>query len=295
MDEREWDRLVEQLREGDCTPFLGAGASMPALPTGAELGRTWAERYDYPFGDGSDLPDVMQYVSVIEGDPVTVKRRVCRDLAERGDPDFADPHEPHALLARLPIPVFLTTNYDDFMTKALHRAGKKPLVALCPWYRGADADPETALPAGYQPRREEPLVYHLHGSLKHPASLVLAEQDYVEFLINLAKDIGEDARRVVPHQVLLAMTRQPLLFIGYSLRDFSFRTLFHGFVGAVPDVQRRRHVSVQLRPGPGIDDAAARQRAEDYLTRYFGQLNISVFWGSAREFCAELTRRLEIA
>jgi hypothetical protein len=300
VDERDWQRLVEQLRNGDCTPFLGAGACAGALPTGSELGRQWAERYQYPFQDGSNLPEVMQYASIVEGDPVTVKQRVARELSSLPDPDFTDPAEPHALLAELPINVYLTTNYDDFMTRALHRAGKRPVTAVCPWYRGAEVDAHMPLPGGYrtqlpgtyQPRGDEPLVYHLHGSLRYPPSLVLTEQDYAEFLVNLAKDLGEDAKRVVPTQILSALARQPLLFIGYSLRDWSFRMLFHGFVGAVPDVLRRRHVSVQLSPAADMEGPEERRQAEDYLTRYFSKLNISVFWGTAADFCTELRDRM---
>jgi hypothetical protein len=187
--------------------------------------------------------------------------------------------------------VYLTTNYDDYMKRALERAGKRPTVALCPWYRGADGDPETSMHPDYQPTSDQPLVYHLHGSLRHPASLVLAEQDYVEFLIRLMEDRGMDARKVLPIQVLPALTRKPLLFIGYSLRDWSFRMLFHGFVQTVASVQRRRHVSIQLMPAH-LPSEEARNRAQDYLNRYYEQLNISVFWGTAADFCEELTRRL---
>jgi hypothetical protein len=175
----------------------------------------------------------------------------------------------------------------------LERAHKRPVTAVCPWYRGAEADTDTSLPADYEPESEQPLVYHLHGSFKSSASLVLAEQDYVEFLFNLARDLGADARRIVPIQILPALIRQPLLFIGYSLRDWNFRMLFHGFVAPVADVQRRRHVSVQLTPDADTHDDDSRRRAEEYLTRYLARLNISVYWGSANDFCTELGRRLE--
>lgn len=293
-NERDWDRLVEQITNGDCTPFFGAGACSGVLPTGDDLCRTWADHYQYPFDNRSALHEVMQYASIVEEDPVTVKQRVARELAELGEPDYMDPTEPHALLAGYPIKVYLTTNYDDFMSRALQRAGKRPVTAVCPWYSGADVDPDTTLPRNYQPAHDEPLVYHLHGSFRSSSSLVLAERDYVEFLVNLAKDLGEDAKRVVPLQILPALTRHPLLFIGYSLQDWSFRMLFHGFVDAVADVQRRRHVSVQLAPdadGDTLDDATQR-RAENYLNRYFAKMNISVYWGSANDFCAELGQRL---
>ena len=289
VHEREWQRLVEQIRNGDCTPFLGAGACSGTLPLADELSRIWADHYDYPFGSEATLPEVMQYASVIERDFVTVKQRVVDQLSGMGQPDFTNVNEPHAMLAKHPISVYLTTNYDDYMTRALRLEGKEPTTRVCPWYRGSKANP---LPRGYQPTVDQPLVYHLHGNFDDPASLVLAEEDYVEFLVNLVMDRGMDDQRVVPVQVLPALTRQPLLFIGYSLRDWSFRMLFHGLVKAVADVQRRRHVSVQLTPSTDESDADAQRRAEAYLTDYFQLLNISVFWGTSHDFCAELGRRL---
>lgn len=289
--DRDWDRLVDQIKRGDCTPFLGAGACSPTLPVGADLGQQWADHYDYPFEDRSNLPGVMQYASVIERDPVTVKQLVARDLSERGEPDFSDPAEPHRLLAEHPINVYLTTNYDNFMTRALELAGKEPVTAVCPWYRGAETHPLAELPDGYRPHGHQPLVYHLHGRLEHEPSLVLAEQDYLEFLVTLAQDLGCDDRRVVPIQILPALTQHPLLFIGYSLRDWPFRMLFHGFVGNLADVMRRQHVSVQL--SPKLDDDEAQGRAEEFLIRYFTKMKISVYWGEASEFCRELRHRLE--
>jgi hypothetical protein len=294
LDDREWKRLIEQLRSGDCTPFLGAGAAAGTLPTAADLSQRWAADYEYPFQNRADLADVMQYASIIERDPVTVKQHVKEFLANRKAPDFRDPAEPHALLARFPVRVYLTTNYDDFMKQALLRERKDPTTAVCPWYRGANDDAGTRIPRDYRPRADKPLVYHLHGSFRHPSSLVLTEQDYAEFLVTLVKEQGTNEHRVIPTQVLNALTRLPLLFIGYSLRDASFRTLFHGLVKSVAEVQRRRHVSVQLPLSSSLGPDAA-ERATQYLNRYFNELNISVYWGTAQQFCSELNDRLESA
>ncbi len=146
MREREWQRLVEQIQGGDCTPFLGAGACTGTLPLAQELSRVWADNYQYPFKNEANLHEVMQYACVIEGDAVTVKRRLTEQLSNMGEPNFTDPSQPHALLARYPISVYLTTNYDNYMTRALQLEGKQPRTAVCPWYRGARSNPLTSLP-----------------------------------------------------------------------------------------------------------------------------------------------------
>jgi hypothetical protein len=299
VEEADWARLIDQLRNGDCTPFLGAGASHGTLPSGTQLSRQWADAYQYPFPDDDDLARVMQYVAITTRDPIHVKRLLCRELeasAEARPPDFTDPAEPHALLAQfLRVRVFLTTNYDDLLVQALRSVGRKPRVAVCPWHEGLPYDRELLQSGpGLDPQPDEPLVYHLHGSLRTPESLVLTEDDYLEFLVNVAMGRAEQDqdRMLVPAAILTALTTRPLLFIGYSLRDWTFRVLFQGLLRAIPEISRRQHVSVQLLPPVNGSVAEARERAHRYLTRYMEGRKISIFWGSAAEFCTELRARM---
>lgn len=291
VDDRDWSRLVDQLQAGDCTPFLGAGACHGTLPSGHELSQIWATDYGYPFVDHHDLPRVMQYAAISMRDHVTVKQQVARTLTGMSCPDFTNGAEPHGLLASFPLPVYLTTNYDDFMVSALRLAGKRPLAAVCPWYDQAPRDARLATDDEFVPHAGEPIVYHLHGSWQEPRSLVLTEEDYLEFLINLAMDHASDGQRLIPTSILPSLTARPLLFVGYSLQDWTFRVIFHGLRRTVAGVQQRRHVSVQLPP-PATADPNVRERAEQYLNAYFEKWNISIFWGTAQDFCIELRNRL---
>jgi hypothetical protein len=291
MGERDWNRLLYQLRNGDVTPFLGAGACVGTLPTGRELSRDLAEEYRYPFDDRHDLPRVSQFVATTEGDAVHLKHLICERLRDRGRPDFTNRLEPHALLAEFPLPVYLTTNYDDFILHSLIAAGKKPNVAVCPW--NGDVAQENDLfssESGWAPRPETPLIYHLHGSLNDPSSLVLTEDDYVEFLSNLALNAAGQGR-MLPPSILAALTRRPILFIGYSLQDWTFRVLFHALMKAVPAINHRRHVSVQIVPSI-TDSRADVKDVIRQLGRYYEDRRISIFWGTAEEFCSELRQRM---
>lgn len=293
MDEADWDRLINQLSRGDCTPFLGSGACHGTLPAAAELSSHWAGRYSYPFPDHYDLARVMQYISISGRDPVFVKELLCEDFSSKGPPSFTHASEPHALLASFPVRVFITTNYDDFLTKALRQAGKSPMRVICPWYlpTGSISKFFAKVPAT-QPAPLEPLVFHLHGNLETPKSLVLTEGDYLEFLVNIAISRTGEATQLIPSVVLGAMTDYPLLFIGYSLQDWTFRVLFHGLLRAQSEVLRRRSVSVQLLPPVDSSIAEAEQRAREYITRYLEGWSISIFWGTAAEFCTELRSRI---
>jgi hypothetical protein len=297
MDDADWDRLLAQLSKGECTPFLGAGACHGTLPNATEMSRQWAGKYGYPFEDPHDLPRVMQYISILDGDPVTVKEMVCEEFSRSGPPQFGHVAEPHSLLANFPIRVFITTNYDDFLSQALAWAGKNPEQVICPWYMSANANFGRVFSrvSPIRPAPEKPLVFHLHGSLNTPKSLVLTDGDYLEFLANISFSRTDEGPRLIPSVVLSAMTDYPLLFIGYSLQDWTFRVLFHSLLRTQSDVLRRRSISVQLLPPVSSSVAEAERRAQDYITRYLGGWKIAIFWGTAEEFCGELRRRMEAA
>ncbi len=118
LRDEDWEILVRRIRAGKCTPFLGAGACFGVLPLGGDIAKQWAEQYEYPFEDKSNLITVAQFLA-LKRDPMFPKDELVRMWKKFPSPDFEDPTEPHRMLAGLPIPVYITTNYDDFMFKAL--------------------------------------------------------------------------------------------------------------------------------------------------------------------------------
>jgi SIR2-like domain len=290
MNDKDWERLVDQLKNGDCTPLVGPGVAGGSRPI-RELSGGWTTSVGYPFADRTDLSRPMRHASVTDRGPGSMRQRVGGDVRTGPHPDFTSPTELHALLAKLPLPVYLTTNPDGFMADALRREGKRPRRAICPWYRGASPG-RVGDHAEVFPHPAEPVVYHLHGSIEEPRSLVRTEADHLDFLINLAMDRGADDQRIVPTHILPALTTRPLLFLGYSLRDWTFRFLFQGLLRTVAAVQPSRQVSVQLPPPTAGDDPNDRRRAGEYFAASFERWNVSVFGGTTGEFCAELADRL---
>lgn len=285
VQEKDWNRLVRQLKDGECIPFIGAGACAGALPTGGQLARDYADRYDYPFDDRDDLARVMQYAAFEVGDAVDLKRQVAAELSRYRPPHFAAPDSPHGILAAQPLPLYFTTNYDAFMSEALAQRGRKPHTAMCPWYRTSNDDE-------VDPRSDAPTVFHLHGAAVDPPSMVLTQEDYLNFLLALAVDEGFDERRLIPRKIEPLLTLRPLLFIGYSLKDWSFQVLWKGLSRLFPREERRRHISVQLVDGLQDGHPDTRERALKFLDDYFDQQRISVYWGTTNEFCEELNDRL---
>ncbi|MEU0568324.1 SIR2 family protein [Nonomuraea sp. NPDC005983] len=227
--------------------------------------------------------------SVGEQDSVDLKHEICTYLKQYVAKPEAAP-DPHEILAEFPISTFLTTNYDNFMLQALNRAQggqKSPRASTSTWWDGNADEPRIL-----DPTPDEPLVYHLHGSWDDPASLVLTEDDYLNYLVNMVDWQASQSRRPLPTCVLGAMTASPLLFVGYSLQDWNFRVLFHGLIRAIPPNMKRRHVSVQLMPDLDGKVPDAQAKAQHYMERYLDGWNISIFIGTTEDFFRELLDRM---
>ena len=121
LTDEDWDVLLRRIKQGRCTPFLGAGASYGVLPLGGDIAKQWAEKYEYPMEDRSNLIAVSQFLALKYSDSVFPKDLIVDMFEGAGEPDFNDPTEPHRVLANVNLPVYVTTNYDDFMVKALMR------------------------------------------------------------------------------------------------------------------------------------------------------------------------------
>jgi hypothetical protein len=279
----EWDRLLGRIERGKCTPFLGAGASAEALPLGSAVARQWAEERGYPLWDADDLAKVAQFLAVVSDDAMTPKEEI-QELFERIaiPPDFSSKDEPYAILADLPLPIFLTTNYDDFIVRALRARGKDPVQDFCRWTDRPSVRARPSVfdrPEGFDPTPERPLVYHLHGLIDLPESLVLTEDDYVDFLVNIA------SADVVPPRIREALADSMLVFLGYRIADWNFRVLYRGLVERIDSSGRRLNMTVQLQPQGVLGSAEA---ARDYLERYYHWMKVRVFWGDVGEFMTAL-------
>jgi hypothetical protein len=289
----DWQFLLGRINDGLCTPFLGAGACDGVLPLGKDVAEEWAAQYLYPLADTDDLCRVAQYVAV-EYDYIEPKRHLAHLVKNCTPPDFTAPDEPHAVLACLPLPIYLTTNYDSFMTEALRQQGRNPRRETCCWNKSiADLVAETsefsADLEGIEPDSENPLVFHFHGCETLRDSIVVTEDDYLEFLVSVSSD-----KKVTPARIRAALTETTLLFIGYGLRDWTFRVLWRGLVAPRPKKSRFLNVAIQLPPEPASGSSDAQREVRQFLDRYYHHLfQVRVFWGTAREFAAELRQRWE--
>lgn len=283
FSDREWEILIQRIKSKNCTPFLGAGAAYGVLPLGADIAREWAQKYEYPLEDSSNLIAVAQFVA-LTFDPMTPKQEIVSLFkATPKGPDFGDPSEPHRALAELPLPIFITTNYDDFMKQALVKRDKDPRQELCRWNSFVANNP-SSFDDGYVPTVAQPVVFHLHGYNPIAESLVLTEDDYMDFLVNISRN-----DQLLPSPIQKALKGSSLLFIGYRIADWNFRVLLRSLAGFLEAGLRRTHFAVITPPS---SSEAMKQKAQDYLSQYYENIDVRVYWGTARDFIKDLKNRI---
>lgn len=292
LDDDDWDTIVSRITNGRCTPFLGAGMSAHRLPTGRALAQALAEKHGYPFDDRDNLPRVAQYAAVIRNDIPRIKEQVAGQFSVATNAitvaDFADRADPHRILADLPFTKYLTTNYDPFIERALEAAGMPCDIDLCAWNPATRKHVAASRARNARPAMAEggpPLVYHLHGVQEFPESMVLTEDDYLDFLAEIAMD-----PRCIRPDVSEVFAESTVLFLGYSLSDITFRVIFRIALQQLQLNRQRAHVAVQLPPQGNSEQLAAA--IQNYLEHYLQlTMNVRFYWGTAADFTRELRRR----
>ncbi len=314
----KWQAILTSAKSKQLTPILGAGMYEPILGPWRDWAAFMADKYGFPLSSfyRDALPQVAQYILIsqdlntlfsvsIDYFRKAVQSRFPDGMSEElqaADADlqalmtFAweqlvkkDPNEQHAVLAKLKLPIYITTNADNLMEDALRAVGVEPKMEICPWSDRFYA--ESVFEAGsYNPTPQQPLVYHLFGHLSVPDSMVLTEDDYFDFLRGVTSN-----KDLIPPRVRSALTNASTMFLGFQLDDWPFRIFFHSMMN--PETLRMRarysHIGVQVE----LDETRniSPKRARKYLEKYFGGSEVTIFWGSSNDFLTELNNRFKPA
>ena len=310
----KWNAVLTSVQSKQLTPILGAGLYEPLIGTWREWATNMADEFGFPLSafHRESLPQVTQYLQVSQ-DLTTMfaaftgylrkvlQARFAGDLGDdlKGETtDFQtlmefcgkklrekDPNEQHKVLARLKLPIYITTNADNLMADALKEAGADPKVEICPWTDRFYAE-SVFDGSNYNPTPQQPLVYHLFGHISIPDSMVLTEDDYFEFLRGISSH-----KDLIPPRVRSALTNAATMFLGFQLDDWAFRVFFHAMMNPETSKMRARysHIGVQVE----LDEIRniSPKRARKYLEKYFGSSEITIFWGSSKDFLSELNNR----
>jgi hypothetical protein len=305
-----------------------------------QLSQIWAELEDYPLGDGYDLARVALFNRVKSIDPEHARRKYLNFLKEalldltEGDEDkkvankvselrtqvnelsltdiaqelryprYQSPDEdPIRLLARMQLPIYVTTSYFDFIERAIVAEGRTPRSQLCFWSGDEINIPEEhKYKADFVPSSKTPLVYHLFGLEKYPRTMVLSEDDYLQFLVEISQSNTHNKERppLLPVYLGDALRSNSLILLGYRLYDWDFRVLFRGIIKPGLSNLRSFGLTVQLDAAKaGImhsEDDTRSQRVEKYrkyLSDYFTDSDFRVDWGDAETFVQTLWKNYQ--
>jgi hypothetical protein len=323
--EIDWKTIIRRIKAGKCTPIISYQVSSHHFTDQKAVVEAWADETGYPMMDRDNLARVAQFSSTTSRDALVAKEEYLDFLKQRllnqakdeqtveqsafldtladelfdltfsevanrlGHPHYADELEnPLRILAELPLPIYLTTNYATYLENALKAANKEPRTEICYWYEDLEDDVCSVFEQDpdYQPSVEEPLVFHLHGLDACPSSLVLTEDDYLDFLVKVSLD-----PEAVPKRVAQALADSSLLLLGYQLYDWDFRVIFRGLIATKRASRRLLSMSIQLTPDQvGIRDF---EEAQNYLEQYFDQANFDIYWGDTQSFTRELWEHWE--
>jgi len=235
LKDRHWNSLVATLRHGQCVLVLGpeipaqrkAGTAAPRQPEGegadaecsfaGELAHALAAELedDNRRPSGHTLAALAQQYDDTEGFGPSALRATAERFYQGGG--YA-PSAVHTTLAALPFPLILTTGHDALLTQALRDAGKAPIVQRYHLRGDRRENPEFLLPGDAR----APVVYHLFGVAAEPASLVLSENDILDFLIGIVAE-----NPPLPNSLLRVLKRpgQSYLFLGFGIRHWHLRVL----------------------------------------------------------------------
>jgi hypothetical protein len=289
LDDNGWEVLLRRIKDGRCTPILGAGVYSEGPSLRTAVAKKWAKKYNYPLSDESDLARVARFLAVEVRDAEFPSDQYIEELRNAPPPAFGTQDEPYTILAKLPLPTYITTNYDDFLERALAQQKKDVKTDLCRWMKQLDDEPSPLID-GYQATVANPSVFHLYGYTQNKQSLVLSEDDYFQFLINVSKD-----SELIPKQIDKAITGTSLILLGYSLDDWDFRVLFHFLAAKLKNSTSRTHVAVQISPLSKEAPEDLRRRAQGFFDKYFESRSpdIRVTWDTTQEFLIKLRDRWE--
>ncbi len=314
----------QRVRAGNAVPILSDSALLDlALFGQAPFAQFYAGRVGYPFAAASDIAlianydrhtnqtsdtdcksfylDCLKNFLYRQAKAANLDAGALADAREQADrlsvsafaarlgyPSFGQGAAyPLLVLANLPFKIYLTTSPHTFLEDALRQARQtEPLTKMCRW-RGPIEAPEKDLwtiPGEYRPSQAQPLVYHLFGLDAYPDSLVLTEDDHLEFLVNIALGRGDDKADRLPALVRGALFDDVIL-LGFGLDRWAFRALYYGLLRSIGQEKDRRGLcAVQLS-----SDERAKQ--EKYLQGYLDRdAKFNIFWGDLGQYAEELMR-----
>ena len=244
------------------------------------------------FGGPPGLALIASYYSQVQG-----TRKILEGKLHQAFDVTAEPGALHKRLAAIgTIQLYVTTNYDDLLERALAprnpqllvdrldkgltlitESGAPELIART----GPDLEERLADPDTGKPKR--PILFKMHGSVDRKNrtndSYLITEDDYVDYL-------GRDQGKYIPPYIENLMRGNNFLFLGYSLEDWNIRVILRKLLISIPSGKPAEEAE-RIRFW-----AIVRGRS-DAEQRIWQHRNLNIYPMDLREFTDRLVAELD--
>ncbi len=234
-EQRHLRTLARRIHEGNCVLLLGPGASTdrngaPEIPLHQRLAKELASSLSRE--QKKDLnPEDLRHVAQVwfeKNKNLTGLQDQVVDFYRQFSGQTTDFHR---MLAALPFRFCVTTTPDDFLFNALVEAQKEPSRD---WYNfRRQRTVRVADPSVHQP-----LVYHLYGHPHDPGSLVITENDLIDFLTCV---IRKDPHLSQTLTAEICRSDSTCLFMDLGFKNWYLRVLMRSL-----DLQSHHEISLAL-------------------------------------------------
>jgi len=251
-EDRAIARIGKAVKRGRCILFLGAGVHAPPPegspfaypdaqrpPIGSTLSRQLAD--DCGFAEkfpGENAGNLMRVALAYE---LATSRGELVDEIEDAVKGGKSPSPALSALAKLDFSLVITTNYDQLFEQALRAAGKEPRVSV---YKPVAVETDELL----DPTAQSPIIYKLHGDIGERASLVVTDEDYIQFVMRMADKGQYDP---IPLSLKAPLTTWSTLFVVEKSQNLSAWDGVWWAMTTVTTVGYARHLTSGARVPPG--------------------------------------------
>jgi hypothetical protein len=224
--EQEWTTLMYVIERNNCILMLGPDASYEPIdgqtqPLTEILAKELAEEIRPEIRqnlDPSNLTQIAQYFLIeTKMERPDLEAKVQSFYNARQNLTTQLYHD----LAALPFYLTVVSTPDTMFCEALRANQKEPIIASYNFRGESEKMVQMGAP-------EKPLVFYLYGTIDEPESLVLTENDLLDFL---AAVIAKSPS--LPSNILseLRDKNKSLLFLGFGFRRWYLHILLHVLLG----------------------------------------------------------------
>ena len=289
MQEKDWNVLVRSICSSDCILVLGPDIAVGTAELGAEnkcLVEILANQLAKELEDRVDIPDPNKLLYVGQTYIDKMSRMDLQDAAAVFyGKTVGMTTKVHEDLASLPFYLIINASHDHYYKSALINSDKKGINFNCYNFRGSEHE------ITHEISCDNPFVYYLYGMSYEPESLVLSENDLVDYLI---KVISKNPR--IPSYITTEFqkTHKMFLFLGFGFKNWYLRILLQVLFGESGSRESRSFAIEQFEEQDLYSHQSIAFFQYKYKIHFFHDILLQNFTEELKRRCEkELARRQE--